>query len=57
MWGKKIIYMFLFIFERESVCEQGRGRERGRQRIQSRLCADSNEPDVGLRLTNREIMT
>ena len=55
--GKKIIYMFLFIFERECVCEQGRGRERGRQRIQSRLCADSNEPDVGLRLTNREIMT
>ena len=26
----------------------GRGRERGRQRILSRLCTDSTEPDVGL---------
>ena len=37
--------------------EEGRGRERGRQRIQSRLHADSGEPDVGLEVTNREIRT
>ena len=29
----------------------------GEQRIQSGLHPDSREPDVGLRLTNREIMT
>lgn len=32
-------------------------REWGRQRIQSGLCADRREPDVGLELTNPEIMT
>ena len=36
---------------------RGRGRERGGQRIQNRLCDDSKEPDVGLKLTNHEIMT
>ena len=30
------------------------GRERGRQRIQSGLCADSRETDVGLELMNHE---
>ena len=39
----------------------GRGneteRERGRQRIQSGLCADSREPNAGPELTNREIIT
>ena len=42
---------FLFIFrEKERACEQelGRGRERGRERIPSRLCTFSVEPDVGL---------
>ncbi|VFV17236.1 Hypothetical predicted protein [Lynx pardinus] len=35
-----------------------KGRERGRQRrIRSGLCAVSPEPDVGLELTDREIMT
>ena len=33
------------------------GAERGGQRIRSRLCADSREPDVGLEPTNYEIMT
>ena len=37
--------------------KQGRGREREGQRIQSRLCSDSTEPDVGLELTNCEIVT
>ena len=31
------------------------GRERGGQRIPSRLCADSSEPNVGLELMNHEI--
>ena len=37
--------------------KQERGRERGRQRIQSGLRVDSREPNVGLELKNREIMT
>ena len=37
--------------------EGGRGRERGRERIPSRLHAVSAEPDAGLELTNCEIMT
>ena len=32
-------------------------RERGRERIPSRLCTVSVEPDVGLEFTNHEIMT
>ena len=35
----------------------GARRERGRERIPSRLCTVITEPDVGLELTNREIMT
>ena len=47
----------MFIFERERVHEREVGRERGRQRIQSRLCAESGEPDAGLELMSHEIMT
>ena len=49
----------MFIFERERECKSGRGRERGRHRSKagSRLQAVSTEPDVGLELTSREIMT
>ena len=43
----------MFIFDRE----WGRGRERGRQRIQSRLYTDSRKPDVVFESTNHEIMT
>ena len=39
--------------ETEQACEWGRGRERGRQDSKG-LCADSREPDAGLKLTNRE---
>ena len=40
------------------VCKgAGRGRERGRERISSRLRAVSSEPDVGLDLMNCEMMT
>ena len=43
--------------ERKNVSEQGRGRERGREEIPSRICTVSKEPDAGLDLTKREIMT
>ena len=49
--------MFLFEREREHAHEQGRGRQSGEQRIRSRLCTDSSEPDVGLKLMNHEIVT
>ena len=49
--------MFIFEREREGENEWGRSRERGRQRIRSRLCADRREPDVGLEPMNCEIMT
>ena len=46
--------------ERERAREQGssgrRGRERGREKVPSSLCAASAEPDTGLSLTNGEIM-
>ena len=41
---------YLFLRERDGI--SGGGAERRGQRIQSRLCADSGEPDVGLELTN-----
>ena len=49
----------LFIFERarETKHGRGRGRERGRHRIGNRLQAISPEPDAGLELTDREIVT
>ena len=57
-------YFLKFIyFERERVCmhmhvQVGAGAERERrERIPSRLFAVSMEPDAGLSLTNREIMT
>ena len=46
----------MFIFERERQSMRGEGAERGGERIQRGLHADSNEPDVGLELMNREIM-
>ena len=49
----------MFIYsscKRDIESEQGQGRERGRQRIPSRLCTASVEPDVGLELMNYEIM-
>ena len=50
--------MFIYLFlEREREYAQGRGRERGIQTIPSRLCTVSTEPDAGLDLTKREIMT
>ena len=50
--------MFIY-FERERESAQmGEGqREKERQRIPSRFCAVSTEPDVGLEPTNHEITT
>ena len=52
----------LFIFERERERERerekaGRARVRGGQRIRSKLCADSKEPNGGLEPMNHDIMT
>ena len=55
-----IIFLDLFILrvrEREHRYKSRRGREGERQRIPSRLCTGSMEPNVGLELTNHEIMT
>ena len=51
------VYLFLGGGWEEREKEWKRGRETGRQRILSRLRADSREPDAELELTNREIMT
>ena len=53
-------FFFFFFFEegeREREHKSGRGREKGRQKIQNRHCADSSEPKVRLELTSRGIMT
>ena len=41
----------------EAKRERGRGREGGRQRIQSRLHTDSTGPYAGFERTNCEIVT
>ena len=45
--------------ERDGVSGDGAERERARgtEDPDSRLCADSREPNVGLELMNHEIMT
>ena len=50
----KFIYLFL---ERQREYKQGRGREREGERIPRRLLTVSTQPDAGLELTNREVMT
>ena len=49
------IYLFLRDRERERTHIGRRGAER--ERIPSRLCTVSTEPETGLKLTNGEIMT
>ena len=57
-WATQVPLLFLmFVFERASECERGRGRERGRKNIWSRLHAVSAKPDTGLKPTNHKIMT
>ena len=48
--------MFVY-FERDSISRGGAERERERERIPGRLHAVSADPDTGLALRNREIMT
>ena len=43
--------------ESAHACTRERIRERGRQRIQSGLCADGRKPDEGLEPMNLEIVT
>ena len=52
-------FFLIFIFERQRQSVNGGGADRGRHRTKagSRLRAVGKEPDVGLELTNREIMT
>ena len=50
-------YVYLFLRERERD-SMSRGRAgRGRESIPNRLCTVSGEPDAGLELMTREIMT
>ena len=55
----KNVYLFIFQRERERERErEERGRERRRrERIPSRFCTVSTEPNAGLKPTKREIMT
>ena len=50
----KNFYVFI-LRERERAHEQGRGTERGRERIPRRLCAVRAEPEAGLHPMNGEI--
>ena len=45
--------VYLFLRERETKCEWGRGRERGRHNAKQAQV----EPDVGLKLMNHKIVT
>ena len=49
--------MFIYLKERERERERESTSRGGAERIPSRLCADSREPEAGLELTNTEIMT
>ena len=61
-WATKRPQCFFFFFLslfilREREREQGRGRETETEIIPSKLCTGSTEPDDGVELKNREIMT
>ena len=52
-----LIFVFkVYLFTLREHVSRG-GGERGRERIPSRLYAGNTEPNTGLKLTNREIMT
>ena len=49
-------FFYVYLFLREGA-RAGEVQREGGQKVQSGLCADSREPDVGLELMNHEIMT
>ena len=51
------VYVFIFEIKTEHMSGEGAEKEGERERIPSRLCAVRAKPDVGLELTNYEIMT
>ena len=51
LFFKVHIFLKVYLF----ILKQ-RERQRGREKIPSRLCTGSTEPDAGLELTNHEIM-
>ena len=56
--GYGIFFKFIYLFwEMERAHEQGRHRERRRERISSRFCAVSAKLNAGLELTNCELVT
>ena len=59
-YSKNVFNLYLFLRERETECKQERDREREgdtESETGSRLRVVSTEPDGGLELTDREIMT
>ena len=51
-------WSFILFILKENMCAIGRGAEKeGRERIPSRLCTVSTEPDMGLEPMDHEIMT
>ena len=50
-----VLFLMFIYLEREGERTQGRGRER--ERIPRRLHTVSADPNMGLELMNREIMT
>ena len=49
--------MFIYLFLRETEHEQGRGKQRERESIPSKLLTVSTEPGVGLDPVNPEMVT
>ena len=57
IFGYNINFFNVHLFLRERESTQVRKGQRERENIPSRLYAVSTEPDLGLELTNHEIMT
>ena len=58
LWSLKKKFFFKFIhFERNRESKQGEGRERGRERIPSKFCTVSTEPNAELEVRKHKIMT
>ena len=53
---KNFFNIFIYFWEIQTECERGRGRDTEPKAV-SRLQAVSTEPDGGLKLTNRELVT